>query len=506
MTTTNKNLFSWHDVDQLPDLLRLSLALDYLPDRAIIQALDEKRGKGRNEYPVAAMWNAVIAGVVLQHESVASLIRELHRNPALLQLCGFNPLPRQKAPIVQIVPDQISGRPVARALPPKTPQPCIPNQENFSRFLANLIDLEETYELVSGMIPQLRGELMEVLPDFGKHLGYDGKSIHSHSTGQVNRKSGQASDSGADWGKHETCGVDGRTGKQWKKVKSWFGYTLHLVADSHYEIPVAFDITPASHAESPKLQDMIHDLLRSNPKARDEQINLTPLARRCDTFSADRGLDSGKTKQMFWDNYQIRPLIDTRLLWQEEKKAPDYDPNVPITRPLFPERIDTIVYTERGEVQCVCPVSNQKRDMAFQGFEAKRNTLKYRCPAAAYGISCEGKSQCHRLGQVKSSDYGRSIRIPLSTNRRIFIPTPHGSPSWKRGYNRRSALERINGRIDNDFGFEKHYIRGKAKMQTRMGLSLAVMMAMALGHVKEGRAEQIRSLVGAIPPPITNTG
>ena len=33
------------------------------------------------------------------------------------------------------------------------------------------------------------------------------------------------------------------------------------------------------------------------------------------------------------------------------------------------------------------------------------------------------------------------------------------------------------------------------KMKTRMGLALAVMMAMALGHVKAGRIEQMRSLV-----------
>ena len=48
---------------------------------------------------------------------------------------------------------------------------------------------------------------------------------------------------------------------------------------------------------------------------------------------------------------------------------------------------------------------------------------------------------------------------------------------------------------DNNFGFEKHYIRGKAKMETRMGLAVAVMMAMALGHVKAGRQHQMRSLV-----------
>jgi hypothetical protein len=65
-------------------------------------------------------------------------------------------------------------------------------------------------------------------------------------------------------------------------------------------------------------------------------------------------------------------------------------------------------------------------------------------------------------------------------------------------------LERINNRIDNNFCFEKHFIRGQAKMKTRMGLALAVMMAMALGHVKAGRIEQMRSLVQPIP--IRKTG
>ena len=39
-------------------------------------------------------------------------------------------------------------------------------------------------------------------------------------------------------------------------------------------------------------------------------------------------------------------------------------------------------------------------------------------------------------------------------------------------------------------------------MKTRMALALAVIMAMALGHVKAGRIEQMRSLV----QPIRQTG
>jgi hypothetical protein len=329
---------------------------------------------------------------------------------------------------------------------------------------------------------------MGELPDFGKHPGYDGKSLDSYSTGQQNRKTGQTSDPDANWGKHETTGVD-KDGSPWKTVKSWFGYGLHLIADTLYEIPVAFSVTEASASEPVELESLIQKNFEQTPA----------LAERCEDFSADRGLDSGGIKAMLWDDYHIRPVIDIRELWREEKNEPGYDPEKAITRALFADRVDTIVHTEKGTLHCVCPDTGEQRDMAFQGFEANRNTLKYRCPAAAYGFQCQGSKECSAMGQVNPGAYGRIIRINITKeDRRIFTPIPYGSPSWERTYNRRSSLERINNRIDNSFGFEKHYIRGKAKMQTRVGLAIAVMMAMALGHVRAGRIKQMRSLVRPI--------
>ena len=73
--------------------------------------------------------------------------------------------------------------------------------------------------------------------------------------------------------------------------------------------------------------------------------------------------------------------------------------------------------------------------------------------------------------------------------------SPWGSPSWQRGCNRRSALERINSRIDRVHGMEGHFVRGRAKMALRCNLIVAVMMATALGHVRAGRPEMMRSLV-----------
>ena len=187
-------------------------------------------------------------------------------------------------------------------------------------------------------------------------------------------------------------------------------------------------------------------------------------------------------------------------MWQAEKKDPGYDQDRPITRALFPDRADVVVHDERGRVSCICPETGEERAMAFQGFEANRGfcgTLKYRCPAAAFGFECAGRDACHRAGGVEPGEYGRIVRIDLdSHDRRIFTPTPWGSPSLRRGYRRRSAMERINSRIDQGFGFETHYIRGLAKMKARIGLALAVMMALALGQVRAGRPRRADALAG----------
>jgi len=83
------SLFSWQDLEELGDLERLVIVLDTVPDEALMGQRETARGRGRNEYPVRAMWNSVLAGVVFQHPSIESLRRELARNAQLRALCGF---------------------------------------------------------------------------------------------------------------------------------------------------------------------------------------------------------------------------------------------------------------------------------------------------------------------------------------------------------------------------------------------------------------------------------
>ena len=132
------------------------------------------------------MWRALVAGVVFQHSSIASLVRELRCNPALLEACGFAALPRQGRTVRTIQRDAQTGQ--ARVVSLSAPVfDNVPAPSNFSRFLSNVVGVEKERGLVSGMMEVLRDRLMEVLPDFGRHLGYDGKAVEMRGVSLARR-------------------------------------------------------------------------------------------------------------------------------------------------------------------------------------------------------------------------------------------------------------------------------------------------------------------------------
>src|SRR5690606_4587618 len=89
-------LFSWkdfqNDLQNLGDLERFQLVIETMPDQKLIQTLKTLRHNGRNDHPIEAMWNSILAGIVFEHVSIESLRRELRRNAQFREMCGFNPL------------------------------------------------------------------------------------------------------------------------------------------------------------------------------------------------------------------------------------------------------------------------------------------------------------------------------------------------------------------------------------------------------------------------------
>lgn len=432
-------LFDWQTAEACSDLQRLPLVLESLPDEGLMQALGRRRGRrGRNDYPIRAMWNAVVAGVVFQHESAESLRRELLRNGELRQACGFNPFRGAGA---------------------------VPTPDAFSRFLKSLLaESERIGQMFDSLVETLRG----LLPDLGQKLAVDGKALPTHARGRKNPA--DSSDPEANWGKKTKKGRR-EDGSCWEKVTKWFGYKLHLLVDSRYELPLAFELTRASADETTRLPGLVKGLAKRHPE----------LVEGAEEAAADKGYDSAKNNALLWDRFGIKPLIDIRSMWKGEEQ----------TKLLDPARADNVVYDESGQLYCHCPHTGEQREMAFQGFEKDRNCLKYRCPAAAYGFDCQGRARCPGA----ASQFGRTVRVKLETDRRIFTPIARSSHAWVQAYKRRTAVERVNSRIDTSFGFERHYIRGKKKMHLRVTLALVVMLALAVGHIRDGEMEKIRSLV-----------
>lgn len=445
-------LVDWVHIDAASDLDRLRLVLSVIPDELLMLALEARRGRGRDDYPVRPVWNSILAGVVYGHLSVASLRRELLRNGELRKLCGFNPCLGAKA---------------------------VPTDSAYTHFLDSLLEQEAQ---IRAMFHRLVDKLERHLPDLGRTLAIDGKALPSfgrprkkdepvrlRTDGQPDRRA----DPDADWGVKTKRGVDS-SGKAWEKVSYWFGFELHLLVDSQHELPVDYKVTRASAPEIPELLPLVQETKELHPG----------VIEKAKELSGDKGYDSTDNNERLFDEHGIRPVIDKRSDWKTGDE----------TRPLHEDRVDTVVYDVKGAVKCVCPETGEVRPMEPWGYEPDRRCLKYRCPAAVGEYPCRGRDRCPGA----QSTYGKVVRIPLDKDRRLFTPIARDSDSWVKAYARRTAVERVNSRIDRVLGFELHTTRGLVKMTTRVGLALVVVLGMALGRIEAGQRDRMRSLVAPV--------
>lgn len=450
MAIVQRSLFTWQDVYEQGDLARLQLVLDNIDDEPLMMKLEYARGKGRNDYPVRPLWNALLAGLVYQHASIEQLRRELMRNGDLLRLCGF----ATTGGITAVPPSWV-----------------------FSRFLGKL---KQEQAEIDAIFQRQVEHLRRHLPHLGERLGVDGKAIWSAAQHRNdNQQRDGRRDTDAEYGAKHYETIDA-SGKVRKKEIWWFGYKVHLLADVQYELPLGYNVTPANESDTQQLPVLM---------AQHRQRHLQ-LSKKAKTLVGDRGYDSTENNTLLWDEYDVMPVIDNRHCWQEREEK---------TRSVNPAKADNVVYNEDGEVSCSCPETGTERPMVFMGFEKDRECLKYRCPAAAYNCTCEGRDLC---GNGKTTGFGRVVRIPLAKDRRLFTPLARSTYAFRRLYKQRTAVERINSRLDVSFGFEQHFIRGIDKMRCRMGLALIVMLTLARGRLRQKQRDNMRSLVAPASPPI----
>ena len=302
--------------------------------------------------------------------------------------------------------------------------------------------LKENEPMLKECFNELVNFMYENLKDFGKDVGEDGEIFLSRATGfnKNGDKNDARSDMDADFTMKDYYYKD-KDGVTQTKKKKYFGYRYHLLADVNYELPIDFTVTKASKGER-------EQLLKKIRRMDSEKIN------KIETLSADKGYDSEKLIQEL-KGYGIKPIIDIKNQWKDGEKTKQY-------------KDSNIVYTYNGDVFFVNEFGNLI-PMKYLGYDKVKDTLRYQ----------------HE---------GKIYNIELSTDERIFTPIARNSKKWKKIYNKRTALERINGRLDRDFNLENNKVRGLKKATVMIDIMMIGMLSMAKGHILNNQPDKIRKL------------
>ena len=288
--------------------------------------------------------------------------------------------------------------------------------------------------------------MYENLEGFGEDAAVDGKYLDSY--GNQNYKN-KANDNRGEHEETNSCKTyymkDGSTKKEWH-----YGFRAHIICDAKYGLPIKKKVTPANNSEQKELDNMIKDM-ETNEK---ENYKLEKMK----NLMGDAGYDNGARNQKLKEEYNINAVMDIRHMWSKDEKYREIE-NQPLA------------YNEDGELFYIVELNNYEK-MKYLGYDKENNCLRY----------------------TRESKGKKVYRIPLSTDYRIFTPIARDSKKFKTKYKMRTEVERLNGRIDRDYMFNDHFIRGQKKMDLMLTLTFVVMLTIAKGHIKN-KEKNIRSLV-----------
>jgi hypothetical protein len=414
-----KPLFAWDALEDSPSLQTVRTFLEAIPDAPLIDSLQRARGRGRDDYPIVALWGTLLLAIVLRHHSLDACLQELQRNPALRLLIGVE----SEAQV---------------------PKPC-----NMSRFLAVLGE-EPHLSRLRDVFNVLVQRLGQAVPDFGKNTagdstGLSGRAADSVELREAEKQQGLPQPTG---GRKEYKDDEGKV----TKVVEWFGYKLHLLVDVKHEVVLAYRITDTKVGDN----EMIGDLLQQAKKNLPED--------RIETMAYDKAADDGAVHELLHEE-QVRPLIQNRTFQLEEPE-----------KVLGGRTPLNVVYDQAGTLFCYDRVSPTpvRHAMAYIGHEAERGTLKYRCPARHGDWECPSDAACN--GERK---YGLTVRVKQEIDLRRFPSIPRATKQFERLYKGRTAVERVNGRLKIFWGIDDGQVYGSRRFHAHVGAVLVVHLSLA---------------------------
>ena len=317
----------------------------------------------------------------------------------------------------------------------------VPPARVFTGFLNKLKKHKKEVEQIKEKLIKF---MYENLEGFGEDCAIDGKYLDTYGNQYYKNKSKD------NRGEHEatiSCKTyhmkDGSVKKEWH-----YGYRAHIICDARYGLPIKSKVTPANNSEQKELDNMLEDMEKNEKRKLEKMKNLM----------GDAGYDNGTRNRKLKEEYNINAIMDIRHMWSREEKYREIENQM-------------LAYNEEGEVFYIVDIDKYEK-LKYIGYDKKNNALRYT-----------------RYNKGK-----RVYRVPLETDYRIFTPIARDSKKFKKLYKMRTEVERLNGRLDRDYMFNDHFIRGKEKMELMVNLSFIVMLTMAKGHIKN-KEKNIRSLV-----------
>ncbi len=292
--------------------------------------------------------------------------------------------------------------------------------------------------------------MYDELENFGKDCAIDGKYLDSYANQFHKSKAKKEDDRRAEHEATSSCKTyymkDGTTKKEWH-----YGFRAHILCDAKYGLPINWRVTSANNSEQKELDNMLEEIAQGEEKYKLEKM---------ENLMGDAGYDNGARNKKLKEEYNINPVIDIRHFWSKEEKYREVENQ-------------ELAYNEDGEVFLIIDIEKQEYEkLKYLGYDKENQALRY-------GRYSKGK---------------KVYRVPLSADYRIFVPIARDSKKFKTKYKMRTEVERLNGRIDRDYMFNDHFIRGQKKMEIMLDLSFMIMLTMAKGHIKN-KEKNIRSLV-----------
>jgi transposase len=302
MTTNNDN-------KSVPIVKQLNAIFRVIPDSDLLATLKAKTG--RPGYTVEVLWKTYIAMVVLGLPTFANLIRTLQNNPLIAVACGI------------------------------TSYEGIPTKFAYSRFMRKLAQPKHVV-MVKNIMRSLTRSLYDTLPDFGKSVAIDSTDLKAWSNGAKK----PVADPDATWAaKLDTSG----------KKKFYFGYRLHLLADTRYELPVAANVATGSANDMRIASRVLSEARFTHSKFHPEYI------------IGDAGYSSDKLRSLIKRQYRAEPIIKVNkahkkaLFFETEEWKALYNRRTSIER-LFGRlkcyrRLNNVTVRRRHKVTVHCFLS-----------------------------------------------------------------------------------------------------------------------------------------------------